>query len=123
MCDDRPHVTREWLLPRPQWAALYAIVVLGGSSAVAIEVFSPAGVVRTALRWGVVVGGSVAIALWVRLNRVSLDGEQWCACAVEKMTVRVIGPPAPFTFEGAPARPRPDAGHHQEIEQHEILAR
>ena len=102
MCDDRPRSTRERLLPRPQWTILYGILVFGTSSAVTVEVFSPAGGARTALRWGVVIGGSLAIALWVRLNRVPLDTEDWCACAGEKMTVRVIRSTLPVEHEPLP---------------------
>jgi hypothetical protein len=60
---------------------------------------TPAGVARTALRWVVVIGGSVAIALWVRLNRVPLDAEDWCACAHERMTVRIIRSTMPVEHE------------------------
>ena len=99
MCDDRPRGTAERLLPLPQWGALYGILILGTSSAATVEFFSPAGVTRTALRWGVVIGSSIAIALWVRLNRVPLDAEDWCACAGEKTTVRVIRSTMPVEQE------------------------
>src|SRR5687768_15771919 len=107
MCNGRPRSSRDRLFPRPRWIALYGILVLGASSAVGVEVFGPAGVVRTALRWAVVIGGSVGIALWRRLNRVPLDAEDWCACAGETMTVRVIGSPMPVVHAPVPATAGP----------------
>jgi hypothetical protein len=32
----------------------------------------------------------VAIALWVRGNRAALDQQDWCECAADTLTVRVI---------------------------------
>jgi hypothetical protein len=106
MCDSQAGSCRERLLPRPKWATLYSLVVLGASSAAAVEMFGPAGALRTALRLGVVIGGSVAITLWLRLNRVALDAEDWCACAHEKMTVRVIRSAPPFSNVGVPGEPQ-----------------
>jgi hypothetical protein len=125
MCDDRRRPTRERLLPRPHWTALYTILILGASSAVTVEVFSPAGVARTALRWGVVIGSSMALAFWVRQNRVSLDAEDWCPCAHEKMTVTVMRSAQPAVHHGVLAEANRPAyiGEQPDPEQHEILAR
>ena len=117
MCDDQRRSTRERLLPRPRWATLYGIAILGTSSAVAVEAFSPAGAARIALRCGVAIGGFVGMALWIRLNRVALDAEERCACAGETMTVRVISVPA-----AEPHRPA-HAGAQRVAAPHELAAR
>ena len=121
MCDDRRDSTRDQVLPRPRWTALYGIVVSGSVSAVAVEVLSPVGAARTALRLAVVVGSSVAIALWVRLNRVSLDAQDWCVCAPEKMTVRVVRASPPYN---APTERHQSAHGHDDrvVEHHELTA-
>jgi hypothetical protein len=93
MCHDPIPAASARFVPRPRWKALYGLVILGGSSLAAVELFGPGGAVRTALRCGVVVATCAAIALWVNLNRISLDAEDWCACAAEKMTIRVIPSP------------------------------
>jgi hypothetical protein len=93
------------LFPRPKWTALYSIVVLGTALVVAVEMFAAVGSARRALGWGIMVVAALAIAVWVRLNRVSLEAEDWCACAGKRMTIRVI----PSTLRPAPNAAPPAA--------------
>ena len=76
-------------IPRPRWLLLYGIVFLG-LAALAIPDVAAAEVVRPALDG--VVGGAVlvAIAFWIRGNRAALDQQDWCECAADTVTVRVI---------------------------------
>jgi hypothetical protein len=32
----------------------------------------------------------LGIAFWIRVNRVALDQQDWCECAADTLTVRVI---------------------------------
>jgi len=43
-----------------------------------------------ALRGGIALAAFVAMALWIRGNRAAFDYADWCECAAEKITVRVI---------------------------------
>lgn len=56
----------------------------------AVEVVSAPSGIRTAVRCAFVLVGFAAMAAWVRLNRVALDQQNWCACAGKTITVRVI---------------------------------
>jgi len=62
--------------------------MLAGLSAV--EFAASPGTAQTVLRCGLALGGFGAMALWARLNRMALDQQNWCDCAAERMTVRVI---------------------------------
>jgi hypothetical protein len=76
-------------MARPRWTALYGIAAFG-LAALAVTEIAAAAVVRPAVES--VVGGAafVAIALWLRRNRAALDQQEWCECAAETLTVRVI---------------------------------
>src|SRR5207245_6900455 len=39
---------------------------------------------------GIALAAFVAMALWIRGNRAAFDYADWCECAAEKITVRVI---------------------------------
>jgi hypothetical protein len=95
MCHDRIEAGSPRFLPRPRWKALYGLAVLSAASLATVELLNAAGVVRTALRCGIVVATAVAIAFWVNHNRIALDAEDWCACAGARMTVRVVASAAP----------------------------
>jgi len=57
--------------------------------AVVESLISP-GPFETALECGLIVAGLVAMASWTRRNCVALDQQDWCECAAEKISVRVI---------------------------------
>jgi hypothetical protein len=50
---------------------------------------APEGV-RTPLDCGIVLAGFAVTRLWVGRNRAALDLQEWCVCASEHVTVRVI---------------------------------
>lgn len=97
---------------RPQWSLLYWLALVTPGLLGGAELVPLLGVWRTAVRSGLALGGFAAMAWWVWRNRVALDQEDWCACAGQRTTVRVIPSrrPAPAPIE-APARAEPeDAG-------------
>ena len=55
-----------------------------------VEVLVSPGPELTALRCGLVLGGFGAMVQWTRRNRAALDHLDWCDCASERVTMRVI---------------------------------
>jgi hypothetical protein len=94
MCDTR---TREGRAVRqPRWGALYGVAVVYLATLAGVEAVHGTGGTRTALRVVLCLGAFAAITLWLRLNRVAFDLEDWCGCAAATLTIRVIEsrPPA-----------------------------
>jgi hypothetical protein len=91
--------------PHPRWSLLYgqASLMLGGLATV--EVVSPPGAWRTVLRCGIGLAGFAAMAAWARWNRVALDQQDWCECAAEKITMRVIPSRRPEPTATEPREP------------------
>jgi hypothetical protein len=119
MCDSsaRPGHRRE--TPQPRWSLLYGLAFFTLGALSAVEVSPHPGAGRIALGCGLGIIGFVAMAVWLRVNRVALDLRDWCECAAEKMTVRVIPsrrPEPPALVE--PAGEEVSVGHVQ----HEALA-
>src|SRR5712691_9300795 len=81
MCDVTPRSGRSRAIPRPRWGLLYGLVTL---------MLAALGPAQTVLQFGLALSGFGATALWVRLNRMALDQQDWCECAAEKISVRVI---------------------------------
>jgi len=90
MCDMTARTGRPGTTPRPRWGRLYGLAGLTLTALAAIEVLPSSGPPLTALRCGLALGGLVAMAVWARSNRVALDQQDWCECAAETITVRVI---------------------------------
>ena len=90
MCDVTPRFGRSRATPRPRWGLLYGLVTLMLAALAAIEIAMSPGSAQTALQCGLALSGFGAAALWVRLNRTALDQQDWCECAAEKISVRVI---------------------------------
>jgi hypothetical protein len=90
MCDPR-HVSRRApsTIPRPRWAGLYATAAIGLAALVWVATQTRAAS-RPTLESVVAGGVLVAFMLWIRANRAALDQQDWCACAAETLTVRVI---------------------------------
>src|SRR5713226_628833 len=76
-------------IPRPRWGALYGVVFLGLAALTAGDV-AASPVARPALDGGLAAAALVGIFLWIRGNRAALDQQDWCACAADTLTVRVI---------------------------------
>jgi len=107
MCDVSPKPARGFAACRPRWGVLYALTMPQLLVLAVVEASQASHPLRTALRCAVALGTFVAMAAWMRLNRTALDLQNWCDCAAERMTVRVIAsrrPPAAEPLESrAPA--------------------
>ena len=90
MCDMTARTGRPGTTPRPRWGRLYGLAGLTLAALATVEVFPSSGPPLTALRCGLALGGLVAMAVWARSNRVALEQQDWCDCAAETITVRVI---------------------------------
>jgi len=77
------------VVPRPRWGLLYAIAMFGLAALAITDTVAPT-VARSALDGGLAGAAVLAIGLWVRGNRTALDLQDWCECAKDKMTIRVI---------------------------------
>src|SRR2546425_4571972 len=90
MCNE----TRAWAdaqrAPRVRWSRLYGILAVMASALTSVELFGQPGLARTALRSSIALAAFAGMALWVRANRAAFDYADWCECAAEKITVRVI---------------------------------
>lgn len=75
---------------RPRWASLYGATLPQLLALAAVEASTPSPPLRAILRWTLALGTFVGMGLWVRSNRAAFDLENWCACAPQKVTVRVI---------------------------------
>jgi hypothetical protein len=93
-------------MARPRWTVLYGIAAFG-LAALAVTEIAVAAMVRPALESVIGAAAFVAIALWLRTNRGALDQQDWCECAADTMTVRVI-PSRRLEPQGATV-PRPTA--------------
>ena len=77
-------------LQRVRWSRLYGILVVMASALTSVDVFGPAGLTRAVLRGGIALAAFAGMALWMHANRAAFDYADWCDCAAEKITVRVI---------------------------------
>ena len=75
---------------RPRWASLYGATLPQLLALLAVEASTPSHPLRAMLRWTLALGTFVGMGWWVRSNRAAFDLENWCACAPQKITVRVI---------------------------------
>lgn len=111
MCDATARSGRARTTPRPRWGLLYGLATLMTAALAAVEIVASPGTERTALRCGLALGGFAAMAVWVWLNRVALDQQDWCECAASTITVRVI-----------PSRQPEPPALEEEPEEEEALA-
>jgi len=88
MSEQRPQGSK--MPPRPGWSGLYALAGLMLATLLLAQALVAAGVERTALQCGLVLGGFAAMVLRTRRNRAALDHLDWCDCASSRVTVRVI---------------------------------
>ena len=103
MCQPGVSGTRASTAGRPRWGLLYGLVVPQLVGLALVELGGPPSALRIALRYAVAVGTFVAMAAWVHASRAAFDLQEWCDCAGQAMTVRVIESRRPVT----PAPPRP----------------
>lgn len=90
MCDSRKTVAT---VERPHWSRLYAVLPLAIVTLALVELSVRVPVLRVMFRCGIVCAAFGAMMGWVRANRVALDQLDWCACAANAVTVRVISSP------------------------------
>jgi hypothetical protein len=65
----------------------------------AVEAVHSPNPVRLTLRFLLALGVFATMSVWLRINRPALDLQNWCDCAGERMTIRIV----------ESARPRPRA--------------
>ena len=80
---------------RPRWGLLYAAVLPQLAGLVANEVVPALPATGLALRILLTLGVLATMSIWVRGNRRAFDLQNWCACAPQYMTIRVIEPGRP----------------------------
>ncbi len=90
MCDVTARSRRARTTPHPRWDLLYGLAVVEVGALLGIETVVSSSVPRIVLRGGLALAAFVAMAVWVRLNRVALDGQDWCDCAASTISMRVI---------------------------------
>jgi hypothetical protein len=90
MCDVNYPVDGSSTRQRPCWSALYLLAGVMLSVLLGVQALVAAGAERTALQTGLVLVGFSAMVQWARRNRAALDHLDWCDCASERVTVRVI---------------------------------
>ena len=88
----------------PRWAWLYGVTLPQLAALAAVEAGSPPFPARALLRWALALGTFVAMALWLRANRAAFDLQDWCGCAPQAMTIRVIDSRRP---NAVPSRSEP----------------
>ncbi len=90
MCHAAARPRRAFETPQPRWSILYSLAFFMLGAVVTVEIAPLPAAWQTGLGCGLGFGGFAAMAGWVRRNRAALDQQDWCACAAEKITVRVI---------------------------------
>src|SRR5262245_63088241 len=88
MCD--PSRPPGPVLVRPRWSVLYGVALSPLAALAVVEVTAPPNAIRLLLRGVCALIAFAGMAAWVRANRTALDMLNWCACAGETVTVRVI---------------------------------
>lgn len=116
MCDATVRGTRAWETPPPLWRLLYGLALLTVGALAAAEIVPLPGAWHTALRGGLGLGGFGAIAWWVRSNRAALGQQDWCACAAEQVSVRVIPSRRPAPARASQQRPVEYEVRHREVD-------
>lgn len=90
MCHPSDSAPSAWQPGRPRWALLYGVTLPQLAALAAVEAGSPPLPARALLRWTLALGTFVAMALWLRANRAAFDLQDWCDCAPQTMTIRLI---------------------------------
>ena len=88
----------------PRWALLYAATLPQLAALAAVEASAPSPPVRVMLRWGLALATFIGMGLWVRANRAAFDLQQWCDCAPQTITIRVIESHRPALAPGRVGR-------------------
>jgi hypothetical protein len=89
----------------PRWVVLYTATLAQVAALGLVEGMQSAHAARVALRCLLALGLFATTALWLRVNRPALDLQDWCECAGERMTIRVIEPRVPMLPSALPELP------------------
>jgi len=90
MCDTTSQGARGSADARPSWGLLYGTALPQLAALGAVEVVQSPHAVRIALRCLLALGVFATMSVWLRANRPAFDLQNWCECAGERMTIRVI---------------------------------
>src|SRR6267378_4954410 len=90
MCDTTSRAARGSVGSRPRWGLLYAATLPQLAALGVVELTQSTQVVRVALRYLLALGVFLAMSAWLRANRAAFDLQDWCDCAGQQMTIRVI---------------------------------
>ena len=104
MCHGTTSRGRASAVAPPRWGLLYAGTLPQLAALAAVEAAHSPHLVRLTLRCLLAVSVFAAMSAWLRSNRPALDLQDWCDCAGDRMTIRVIDSPAP-TPAGRPFEP------------------
>jgi hypothetical protein len=110
MCDSSTARRGGSPIRRPSWSALYALTLVHAAALVAVELLRVPDGPRVTLRCALAVGVVLSLAIWIRRNASALDLVDWCACAGEHVTVRVVEsarPAPPLSPDPGRAEPEP----------------
>jgi hypothetical protein len=111
MCDTSLPATRGSAAAPPRWGLLYGTAVPQLAALGAVEAMQSPHAIRVALRCVLALGMFATMAMWLRANRPAIDLQDWCDCAGEQMTIRVIESrrsiAVPSPIEPAPLQPVP----------------
>jgi threonine dehydrogenase-like Zn-dependent dehydrogenase len=99
MCETSPRPARGSASSRPRWGVLYAVTLPQLTALAVIEASQASHPLRTALRCTAALGVFVAMGVWVHASRAAFDLQNWCDCAGERMTVRMIHSQRPAAAE------------------------
>jgi hypothetical protein len=90
MCDTTHRGMHGSDVARPRWGLLYGTALPQLAALGALEVVQSPHAVRIALRCLLAFGVFAAMSILLRANRPAFDLQNWCECAGERMTIRVI---------------------------------
>jgi hypothetical protein len=90
MCDTTSEGARGSVVVRPRWGLLYGTALPQLAALGALEVVQSPHAIRIALRCLLALGVFATMSVWLRANRPAFDLQNWCDCAGDRMTIRVI---------------------------------
>lgn len=90
MCETTLRKTPGSAVSRPRWGLLYTATLLQIAALGVVDVVPSPHPARFALCCLLALGVFATMALSIRANRPAFDLQDWCDCAGERMTIRVI---------------------------------
>ena len=105
MCQTTSPKGRGAAIAPPRWGLLYAVTLPQLAVLGAVEAVHSPNPLRLTLRFLLALGMFATMSVWLRVNRPALDLQDWCDCAGERMTIRVVesSRPRPRTLPVEPA--------------------